>query len=244
MDKIKICHLYPDLLNLYGDRGNILAMKQRLKWRGIDSEIIEVSIGDKFNHSEYDIVFIGGGQDFEQEVLISDLSKDKIKSIKESVLSETVFLAICGGYQLLGTHYTTWEGSQFDFTGIIDIHTVGGKKRMIGDYAFSCEIPALSKIDIVGFENHSGKTYLGKNVKPLGKVIKGFGNNGEDKTAGAIFKNVICTYSHGPVLPKNPELCDYLLITALNKKYGNYEFKKLDDKFENSAKNAIKKRFK
>lgn len=242
MDSLKICHLYPDLLNLYGDRGNIISFKNRLMWRGLKMELTEVSVGDKFIADNYDIVFIGGGQDFEQEVLLADLTDDKTKSIVNAVENNVVFLAICGGYQLLGTHYTSWDGTQFEFTSAIDIYTVGQQKRMIGDFMFQCHEPELNNLVVTGFENHSGKTYLGKGVKPLGVIIKGYGNNGEDNSAGARYKNVFCSYSHGPVLPKNPELCDYILNTALVRKYGSYDLKPLDNSAEKKAHDLIFKR--
>ncbi len=235
MDKLKVCHLYPDLLNLYGDRGNIIAMQKRLEWRGLHFEYSGISVGDSFNACNYDLIFIGGGQDFEQEVLLSDLSTDKKKSIRDAVETGISFLAICGGYQLLGTHYTSWNGMQFDFCGAVDIHTIGQEKRMIGDFLFTCPEKPLNGLIVAGFENHSGKTYLGNGVKPLGHIIKGFGNNGEDGTAGARYKNVFCSYSHGPILPKNPVLCDFILETALKKKYGDYSLEPLDNAIEESA---------
>lgn len=239
MDKLKVCHLYPDLLNLYGDRGNIIALQKRLEWRDIDMELVNISVGDKFNSTEYDIVFIGGGQDFEQEILLSDLSLEKKKNIKYSIEDGVVFLAICGGYQLLGTYYKNWDGLQYDFIGAIDIHTIGQQKRMIGDFMFVCNEPELNNLTVTGFENHSGRTYLGKSVKPLGQIEKGFGNNGEDKTAGARYKNVFCSYSHGPILPKNPVLSDYILETALKRKYGDYTLKPLNNIIEDNARNLI-----
>ena len=235
MDKLKVCHLYPDLLNLYGDRGNIIAIQKRLDWRGLGFEFTGISVGDSFNACDFDLIFIGGGQDFEQEVLLADLSADKKKSISSAVESGISFLAICGGYQLLGTHYTNWNGVQFDFCGAIDIHTIGHEKRMIGDFMFNCLDQSISGLPVSGFENHSGKTYLGNGVRPLGTIIKGFGNNGEDKTAGARYNNVFCSYSHGPVLPKNPGLCDFILETALTRKYGSYSLAPLDNTIEDSA---------
>lgn len=242
MDKLKICHLYPDLLNLYGDRGNIISMKNRLLWRGISMDLTEISVGDNFSAEDFDMVFIGGGQDFEQEVLLSDLSIDKVKSIQSAVESNVVFLAICGGYQLLGTHYLSWDGTQFDFTAAIDIYTIGDKTRMIGDFMFRCNDLALDNLIVAGFENHSGKTYLGSSVRPLGQIVNGYGNNGEDKSAGARYKNVFCSYSHGPLLPKNPVLCDYILENALVRKYGGYELKPLEDIAEAKARELIVKR--
>jgi hypothetical protein len=196
----------------------------------------------EFDPDSYDIVFIGGGQDFEQEVLLNDLGAEKKKKIEYAVENGVVFLAICGGYQLLGTHYKNWNGIQYDFIGALDIYTVGRKKRMIGNYAFEIAGDGGNIHRVVGFENHSGATYLGVSAKPLGKVIKGHGNNGDDKTEGAIYRNVFCSYSHGPLLPKNPVLCDTLLLRALERKYGQYGLKPLNDETENLAKAHMIKR--
>ncbi|MBN1624756.1 MAG: glutamine amidotransferase [Clostridia bacterium] len=241
MDKMQICHLYPDLLNLYGDRGNIISMTKRLNWRGIQTEVFEISVGEHFDPEKYDIVFIGGGQDFEQEILLPDLLGEKTANLKYAVESNVTFLAICGGYQLLGNYYKTWNGHQLDFTGAIDIHTIGSTERMIGNFMFEAELNHRT-IEIAGFENHSGMTFLGSKVQPLGKIRKGSGNNGKDGTAGARYKNVFCSYSHGPLLPKNPILCDFILQTALNEKFGNYELKTLDDEAENQALTAMLRR--
>jgi hypothetical protein len=241
MDKLKICHLYPDLLNLYGDRGNIISMVKRLEWRGIGSEVIEISVGIEFNPDAYDIVFIGGGQDFEQEILLPDLLRKKASNLRHAVESDTTFLAICGGYQLLGLYYKTWNGHQLDFTGAIDIYTIGNTDRMIGNFMFETSIDGQT-YEVAGFENHSGMTYLGENVTPLGRIIKGYGNNGTDRTAGARYRNVFCSYSHGPLLPKNPFLCDHILLTALREKYGDYELKALNDSEENSAHDVMCRR--
>ncbi len=235
MRELNICHIYPDLLNLYGDRGNILCLKQRIERRDIKANVIEVKMGDKFDSNNADIIFIGGGQDFEQDVLLKDLKGDKEKALINAIESEKVLLAICGGYQMLGKYYKTHDGNQMDFIGALDFYTVGAKQRMIGNYAFKTE----SGIEIVGFENHSGKTYLGSGVKPLGTVIKGFGNNGEDKTEGAIYKNTFCTYSHGPVLPKNPEFADLLIKKALINKYNDDELATINDEFETKAHNSV-----
>lgn len=231
--ELKICHLYPDVLNLYGDRGNILCMEQRLRWRGIDVVTTGIPIGAKLKASEYDLFFIGGGQDFEQEVLLKDLAGEKTNEIKAAIEDEKTFLAICGGYQMLGQYYKTWDGKQCDFTGALELHTIGSKQRMIGNYMFTCE--ELSGVRVVGFENHSGMTYLGASVKPMGKVLEGFGNNGEDKTEGARYKNVFATYSHGCLLPKNPALCDHILLTALRRKYADAQLPPLEDTLENAA---------
>ena len=216
--ELNICHLYPDILNLYGDRGNIITMKRRLEGRGIKVNIDECSIGQPLNADKYDIFFIGGGQDFEQEVLLRDLSSGKAQDIRTAVEEEKTFLAICGGYQMLGEYYKTWDGVQLDFIGAIGVHTIGAKERMIGNYMFRTT-PESGDTVVVGFENHSGKTYLSEQVAPLGMMLSGNGNNGEDKTEGARYKNVFGTYSHGSLLPKNPVLCDFILQTALNHRY-------------------------
>jgi CobQ-like glutamine amidotransferase family enzyme len=231
--KLQICHLYPDLLNLYGDRGNILCFRRRLEWRGLECEVTEVGAGDTADFTQFDLIFIGGGQDFEQEVLLRDLAGEKTREICAAIEDEKPFLAICGGYQMLGQYYRTWDGIQCDFTGALDLYTIGSKDRMIGNYAFSCD--AIGGETVVGFENHSGKTYLGSGVLPLGKVLAGFGNNGDDGTEGVHYKNVFGTYSHGCLLPKNPKLCDHILLTALKRKYGACELQPLDDVLENNA---------
>ena len=220
--ELNICHLYPDILNLYGDRGNIITMKRRLEDRGIKVNIDECSIGQPLNADKYDIFFIGGGQDFEQEVLLRDLSSGKAQDIRTAVEEEKTFLAICGGYQMLGEYYKTWDGVQLDFIGAIGVHTIGAKERMIGNYMFRTT-PESGDTVVVGFENHSGKTYLSEQVAPLGMMLSGNGNNGEDKTEGARYKNVFGTYSHGSLLPKNLVLCDFILQTALNHRYDGAE---------------------
>ncbi|MDD4507862.1 MAG: glutamine amidotransferase [Eubacteriaceae bacterium] len=238
--ELKICHLYPDILNLYGDRGNVLCMQKRLQWRGMDVSVSTASVGESFKASDYDLFFIGGGQDFEQEVLLPDLQGAKTREIKAAIEDGKTFLAICGGYQMLGQYYKTWDGEQCDFIGAIDIYTEGIKKRMIGNYAFTFD--ELPGNHVVGFENHSGKTYLGSGVRPMGRVLKGYGNNGEDHQEGARYKNVFATYSHGCLLPKNPALCDFILAETLKRKYGSVELSPLPDQLENSAHQYMEKR--
>ena len=240
--ELNICHLYPDILNLYGDRGNIITMKRRLEGRGIKVNIDECSIGQPLNADKYDIFFIGGGQDFEQEVLLRDLSSGKAQDIRTAVEEEKTFLAICGGYQMLGEYYKTWDGVQLDFIGAIGVHTIGAKERMIGNYMFRTT-PESGDTVVVGFENHSGKTYLSEQVAPLGMMLSGNGNNGEDKTEGARYKNVFGTYSHGSLLPKNPVLCDFILQTALNHRYDGAEpLAPLDDTHELNAHRYMQQR--
>lgn len=238
MCELNICHLYPDLLNLYGDRGNIITLIKRCQWRGITANLFPISIGDAFNPENYDLIFLGGGQDYEQEIIQSDLLTNKATEIKNAINNNKVILAICGGYQLLGKYFKTSDGKEIEFLGALDFWTLGSKQRMIGNTVYTCEFLKNEDFDgsIVGFENHSGKTYLGKDVEPLFKVIKGFGNNGEDGFEGARFKNVFCTYSHGSFLPKNPVMADYLISNALKQKYSDFdELSKLDDAIENEA---------
>ncbi len=240
MSELKICYLYPDVLNLYSDGGNILCMKKRLEWRSIKADIKEINVGEKLNVNDFDLFFIGGGQDFENGVKIDDLA-EKANEIKNAVEDEKVFLAISNGYQILGNYYKTADGTQYDLTGAVNFHTIGKKERLTGNICFS--MPEFGGLKAVGFENHGGRTYLGEGVKPLGEVLSGFGNNGEDKTEGARYKNVFASYSHGSLLPKNPVLADKILSTALERKYGEkIEFKELDDTLELMAQKAMIKR--
>lgn len=232
--ELKICHMYPDVLNLYGDGGNIICMKKRLEWRGIDASVTRLPIDTDMSLANFDLIFIGGGQDFEQQVLLEDLHRGKEREIKAAIEDGKTFLTICGGYQMLGSYYETYDGKRCDFIGALDLYTVGSKQRMIDNYKFKCTESAGGSI-VVGFENHSGKTYLGSGLEPLGTVLAGFGNNGEDRTEGAHYKNVFGSYSHGPMLPKNPEFCDMLLLTALKRKYGTAELAPLNDLAEITA---------
>ena len=232
--KLKICHLYPDVLNLYGDGGNIRCLMQRLKWRGLEAELVKMPIGSRESLAGVDLVFIGGGQDFEQQVLLEDLHRGRDKELCAAIADGVTVLAICGGYQMLGAYYETYDGQRCDFIGALDLYTVGARKRMIGNYMFRVD-DAIGGMTVVGFENHSGRTRLGSGVQPLGAVLAGFGNNGEDGTEGAHYKNVFGTYSHGPMLPKNPDFADLLISTALKRRYGSAELQPLDDAAELAA---------
>lgn len=234
---IRIAHLYPDMLNLYGDRGNIIALTERMKARQIEVHTDAITMGKSFNADDYDILFIGGGQDFEQDVLLDDLKKGKDAEINKAIHNGTVMLAICGGYQMLGKYYKTYDGKMLEYMGALDFYTEGKEERMIGNYAYKTK----EGIEVVGFENHSGRTYLGKGVEPLGKMIKGFGNNGEDGTEGVRFKNTFGTYSHGPVLPKNPDFADLLISKAIENKYGKSDLAPLDDSLEAKARAQVMK---
>lgn len=236
--ELNICHLYPDLLNVYGDVGNILILKYRAEKRGIKVNIHNISLNDDFDHENTDILFFGGGQDFEQSIVSTDLKTKKRDSLKEYIENEKVAIAICGGYQLLGNYYMTPNGEKIEGLGILDIYTESGSNRFIGNTVIYNED---FNETYVGFENHSGRTFI-NNLKPLGKCINGFGNNGEDNYEGCIYKNTFCTYFHGSLLSKNPELADRLLTLALNKKYGSITLEPLNDELELKAKDSIIKK--
>ena len=238
--ELNICHLYPDLLNVYGDVGNILILKQRAEARGIKVNIINVSMNDDFNKDDYDIVFFGGGQDYEQSIVSEDLINNKKTALTEYVEEEKLLLAICGGYQLLGKYYRAPNGEKLEGLGILNIYTEGGEKRFIGNTIIHNE---EYNETYVGFENHSGRTYI-NDLKPLGKCLKGYGNNGEDGKEGCIYKNTFCTYFHGSLLSKNPELADRFLKIALEKKYNDVNLEPLKDDFELKAKESIINRYK
>lgn len=232
---LRLGHLYPTLLNIYGDYGNVLALKNRCMWRGIELEIEEINIGDRV--VEHDIYFMGGGQDAQQIIVSKELQnvKDDLKLEQEN---GAVFLAICGGYQLLGHYYQPQQGEKLLGAELLDIYTIAGEKRFIGNV--TSRVDFLKPNSLVGFENHSGLTYLQGETKPLSKVVIGRGNNGQDKTEGARYKNVFGTYLHGALLPKNPHFADYLISLALEKKYGEkIELPTLDDKLEISAHKAV-----
>lgn len=242
---LNICHLYPDIMNLYGARGNITALVSRCRWRDIEAKVFPVSIGDPFDPDCYDLVFIGGGLGYEQEIVRDDLVSHKGEQLKPAIEEGLVFLAICGGYQLLGKYLVTYAGKKIEFLGALDFYTVEDRKRMTGNFVFECDFLKSQSFDglVVGFENHRGKTYLGPSILPLGKVLKGYGNNGEDGFEGARYKNVFCSYSHGCLLPKNPALADYIIETALKRKYGDgASLELIDDRLENAARNAALER--
>ncbi len=235
--ELHICHLYPDLLNSYGDIGNVMIMQQRLEKRGIKVVLHNVSVGDPFEKEVYDIVFFGGGQDFEQAIVSKDLIENKRDDLKDYIENNKVFIAICGGYQLLGKYYMSAENQRLEGLDILNIYTDKGDHRAINNLI-------LKDGDryYVGFENHSGKTYI-NDLKPLGHVEYGFGNNGEDHYEGCRYKNTIGTYLHGPLFSKNPELCDDLLQTALSLKYGEIKLEPLDDEFPQKAKQVLIDRY-
>jgi CobQ-like glutamine amidotransferase family enzyme len=239
MDPLRIVHLYPDLMNVYGDRGNVLTLVRRAEWRGIDVQVRGVSLGDRFDPDEADLIFFGGGQDREQAVVSPDFVADKGEAVREAVEAGAALLSVCGGYQLLGKSYTTVEGQELPGTGLFDVRSVPGPKRHIGNVLIETELDGMRRT-LVGFENHSGRTYLGSGVRPLGRPIVGAGNNGEDGTEGAVYKGAIGCYLHGSLLPKNPWLADRLLASALQHRRGEpVTLEPLDDRLENEAHDAV-----
>ncbi len=240
--QINIMHLFPDLLNLYGDKGNIECMRKRLTWRGIDCAVRPFTMEDAdFDLSDIDIIFLGGGSDREQKIVCHSLLEHK-KELQDFVENGGSLVAVCGGYQLLGKYYKL-EDETIDGLEILDIYTEQGKGRLIGNIVLETDLPQKPAVKIVGFENHGGRTYIGKH-QPLGKVLYGNGNADHSGAEGVLYKNVVATYLHGPLFPKNPALCDYVLTNALRKKYPDFrELSPLDDTLENTANEYIAERF-
>lgn len=236
--KLTIGHLYPDLLNLYGDRGNIQCFRKRLEWRGIEAEVIPFLSGDEIDFSRLDIVLLGGGSDREQELVCGYL-KNIRDDFKKYVEEGGVVLAVCGGYQLLGKYYKT-RTETIEGLAILDIITEWEPERLVKNIILNSP---LFDMPVVGFENHGGRTYIGDHT-PLGKVFFGYGNTGKSGYEGVVYKNVIATYLHGPLLPKNPQVCDYLLERALKRKYGeDVRLEPLPDELERSANSYIADRY-
>ncbi len=233
--KISVGHLYPKQLNLYGDMGNIITLKNRCEWRGIEFEYNTINPGEKI--SDCDLYFIGGGQDKEQISVSKEMyaQKDFLISKRDE---GAVFLGICGGYQLFGHYYQPFDGERLLGVSLLDVYTVAGKKRFIGNV--TARTSFLTPETLVGFENHSGLTYLQGDTIPLAVLSVGNGNNGKDNSEGARFKNVFGTYLHGSLLPKNPHFADYLIKLALEKRYNdNINLSTLDDAFEMAAHNSV-----
>ena len=235
--KLEIVFLYNDLMNIYGDRGNIITLSRRSQWRGIDVNVTNLSVGDPVDPDRYDLYFFGGGQDKEQYAVADDLKGEKGQALRQAADNGAVFLSVCGGYQMLGHYYRPDNGPDLPGIGIIDVHTIAGHKRLIGNVIVETEFGNL-----VAFENHSGKTYLGSGARPLGKSIVGNGNNAEDGYEGAIQNNVFGCYLHGSLLPKNPHFTDHLIKLALQRRYGSVELAPLDDTVEWAAHNAALQR--
>jgi CobQ-like glutamine amidotransferase family enzyme len=233
--RIRIGHLYGDIMNTYGDWGNIVALTYRAQQRGIAISVANISMGDQFDADDYDCFFFGGGQDQGQEIVATDLPRIQ-ESIKAAIERGVPLLAVCGGYQLLGTHYATTTGTDIPGAAILPVDTVAGNQRMMHNLVVA--INPVMTIDrsqgatLVGFENHSGQTHLHEGTQALGRVIKGSGNNGQDQTEGVLYKHAIGTYLHGSCLPKNPHLADWLLGKALQSRNIEFTLDPLDDVLE------------
>jgi len=239
--KFTVGWLYSDLMNIYGDRGNILTLLRRAQWRGLDASVVELQRGPARNMDDVDVFFFGGGQDREQALIYDDLREHKQDQLQQAVKNGAQILAVCGGYQLLGHYYQTAEGERYDGIGLLDVTTQAGKKRFIGDVVVQTSIEGLTPSTLVGFENHSGRTFLGPNARPLGKVLTGKGNNGSDRTEGTVQGGIIGTYLHGSLLPKNPHLADHLIAQALRRR-GDGALAPLDDSQEFAAHDWILQR--
>jgi CobQ-like glutamine amidotransferase family enzyme len=231
---LKIGHLYPTLMSVAADRGNLYSIQKRCKWRGIATEIEQIYVKQVPNFSKYDLILFHGGADREMELASRDIQA-KASSLREAAEANVVLLSVCAGFQLLGHYYKPFKGPELKGVGLLDLYTEGGSTRFMTHMALECDFEQTGKKILVGYENHSGRTYLGPHARPLGKVLAGWGNNGKDGYEGATYKNVFGTYLHGPVLPKNPWLTDLLIQLALERRYGKVELALLDDATENAA---------
>jgi CobQ-like glutamine amidotransferase family enzyme len=231
--RIRVGHLYPDYLNIYADRGNIAVLARRAALRGHELDVEALSLGDALRVDAYDLLYIGGGQDREQALVAEDLVT-KSHAVHTALDEGVAALAVCGGYQLLGDFYRDRDGTELPGIGVFPHHTIAGERRMIGDVLLEC---AWAGETIAGFENHAGRTKLDAGATPLGRVIAGFGNDGESGNEGVRVGRAIGTYLHGPLLPRNPWLADWLLAQALAHAAGGEppELTPLADELEQDA---------
>ena len=234
MTDLRVCHLYPEQLNIYADRGNIAVLERRCGWRGIGFAVAACGQGDPL--PDADLYYLGGGQDRDQVLIAPDLAA-RAPDLAAALAGGATVLGVCGGYQLLGHVYRDRAGGELRGTGLVDLETTAGERRMIGNIAFRCDLDGRSSV-VVGFENHGGRTLLGPGVEPLGRVIHGFGNNGQDGGEGVRSGRVIGTYVHGPLLPKNPVLADHLIRLGLERRHGSVVLEPLDDDLERRAHDA------
>jgi lipid II isoglutaminyl synthase (glutamine-hydrolysing) len=226
---LRVCALYPELMNIYADRGNIAVLRARCEWRGLGFELSSSTLGQPLEHAAHDLFYIGGGQDRDQVAVAADMAATKRDALHEAAERDAVVLAVCGGYQLLGHSYQLGD-QELPGVGIVDLRTVREPgERLIGNCAIEADLGGGPRV-IAGFENHGGRTYLGEGERPLGRVMKGHGNNDRDGFEGVHRRNVIGTYLHGPLLPKNVWLADRLIELALG-----LELEPLDDKLEDAA---------
>jgi CobQ-like glutamine amidotransferase family enzyme len=211
---IRVGHLYPNYLNIYADRGNIAVLSRRAVWRGHDLDVTAIGIGDDVVPGAHDLYYVGGGQDREQMLVAEDLLL-KAEALSAAIAGGAALLAVCGGYQLLGRGYRGFHGEEMPGIGLLPLETAAGEKRMIGDVLLECELEQGQRRTLAGFENHIGRTRLDPGAEPLGRVVSGFGNDGKSGYEGCRAGRVIGTYLHGPLLPRNPWLADWLLSQAL-----------------------------
>lgn len=234
---LKICHLYPTLMSVAADRGNLFSIQKRCEWRGIRTEVEPVYVKQTPNFMQYDLVLVHGAADREMELASRDI-QHKAASLHAAAEADVVFLCVCAGFQLMGHYYQPSQGARLNGVGLLDLYTEGGNERFMTHMAMECKFNYNGQNVLVGYENHSGRTYLGAGMEPLGKVIVGWGNNGKDGGEGAVYKNVFASYLHGPLLPKNPWFTDCLIQRALERRYGPVELPALDDSIENAAHQA------
>jgi lipid II isoglutaminyl synthase (glutamine-hydrolysing) len=233
--KIRVGHLYPDYLNIYADRGNMAVLARRAGWRGIELTAEPIGMEDEVVSGAHDLYYIGGGQDREQALVAANLV-DKGEALRRAVDEGAALLAVCGGYQLLGRFYRGRDGEELPGVGLFPHHTVAGERRMIGDVLLECELRPGERRTIAGFENHAGRTYLDEGAEPLGRVIAGFGNDGGSGYEGCRVGLALGTYLHGPLLPRNPWLADWLLSAALQRKTGEWrDLEPMPDELEAEA---------
>ena len=240
--KVVVGHLYPDHLNIYADRGNMAVLSQRAGWRGIEFEWRGIGLGNPLDPDAHDLVYVGGGQDREQALIAPDLAA-RSGSLEAALTGGAAILAVCGGYQLLGRFYRDRAGAELPGAGIFDHHTIAGERRMIGDVLLDCELSPGLRRPLAGFENHAGRTILGPDAEPLGRVVSGFGNDGESGFEGCRRGRALGTYLHGPLLPRNPWLADWLLSEALARRLGEPpELEPLPDELETAAQRVAAER--
>lgn len=234
--ELNLVHLYPQMLNLYGDRGNIAVLKKRTAWRGIRLAVHGVGLNESFPDVPIDLVFMGGDQDREQEVVVDDLKRRHGRALEDLVQDGVPLLAVCGSYQLLQQYYRPAAGPDLVGLGIFPAHTIHPgieAERLVGNVVADWPLGT-----IVGFENHGGRTFLDPGTEPLARVVKGFGNNGRDRTEGARVRNAFGTYIHGSLLPKNPSFADLLIELAARRHRPNIDLSPLDDRLEDAAHRA------
>jgi lipid II isoglutaminyl synthase (glutamine-hydrolysing) len=233
--RIVVGHLFPDYLNIYADRGNMAVLAQRAAWRGHELEVRALGPGDGVRPGEHDLYYVGGGQDREQELIAPALAAMG-PGLQEAIQGGAAALAVCGGYQLLGRFYRDRSGDELLGAGVLPLHTIAGERRMIGDVLLECELEPGEHRTLAGFENHAGRTVLDAGAEPLGRVLAGFGNDGESGYEGCRAGRVLGTYLHGPLLPRNPWLADWLLAQALAHRTGEApELEPLGDELEAEA---------